>query len=91
MAAARIDQWVKAAKVPGRKLGYEKTNRQGDVTNLLKKPGISAWDEMTVPMSMREVEPGVRLIMDKTSRSDEDPDWTMQKHDEAENTAGGVE
>ena len=90
MAAARIDQWVKAAKIPGRKLGYEKTSRQGDVTNLLKKPGLSAWDEMTVPMSMREVEPGVRLIMDKTSHSDDDPDWTMQKHDDAEDTAGGV-
>jgi hypothetical protein len=77
MAAARIDRWVKEAKIPGRQLGYEKINRQGDVINLLKKPGIDAWDEFTVPISMREVEPGVRLIMDKATRISDEPEWKM--------------
>lgn len=89
MAAVRIDRWVKEAKVPGRQLGYEKANRQGDVINLLKKPGISAWDEFTVPMSMREVEPGIRLIMDKTTRTDDEPEWQMQVLKDENNQNGG--
>ncbi len=90
MASARIDRWVKEAKIPGRQLGYEKANRQGDVINLLKKPGISAWDELTVPMSMREVEPGVRLIMDKTTRTDDEPEWKMQVPKDANTGNGGA-
>ena len=43
---------------------------------LLKKPGIQAWDNFTVPMSMREVEPGVRLIMSTARSSDSGPAWT---------------
>lgn len=78
MLAARIDCWVKEAKIPGRQLGYEKVNKQGDVVNLLKKPGATMWNEFTVPMSMREVEPGVRLIMNKATRTDEEPEWQMQ-------------
>ena len=42
---------------------------------LLKKPGALAWDEFTVPMSMREVEPGVQLIMDASKHSSEPPSW----------------
>jgi hypothetical protein len=34
-------------------------------------PGIHAWDNWTVPMSMREVEPGVRLIMNTGHLSDD--------------------
>lgn len=86
MVAARIDQWVKEAKVPGRRLGYERTNEQGDVMNLLKKPGVTAWDEFTVPMSMREVEAGIRLIMDKTTRTDDAPEWEMQVRVENEDS-----
>ena len=92
MVDVRLDRWVKEAKVPGRKLGYEKANRQGDVINLLKKPGVAAWDEFTVPMSMREVEPGVRLIMDKDKRTDDDePHWEMKKKtDDAPDGNGGA-
>lgn len=74
MVGDRADRWVKEAKVPGRRLGYERRRRQGDIAPLLKKPGVAAWDELTVPMSMREVEPGVRLIMDD-SRSHDSPQW----------------
>jgi hypothetical protein len=65
MIADRCDRWNKEASKPGRHLGYETEYRQGDVVALLKKPGVRAWDEFTVPMSLREVEPGVRLVMDK--------------------------
>ena len=63
----RVDEWAKAASIGGRILGYEKKGSNKDqIVALLKRPGIQAWDDFTVPMSMREVEPGVRLIMSTT-------------------------
>jgi hypothetical protein len=76
MVAERIDRWVKEAGKPGRRLGYEPESGQGDVVALLKKPGVQRWDLLTVPMSLREVEPGVKLIMD-TSTLDEGPAWQV--------------
>jgi hypothetical protein len=78
MAAERIDKWVKESVKPGRRLGYEAMRRQGDLVGLLKKPGAAAWDEFTVPMSMREVEPGVQLIMDDAKQSGDPPGWKFR-------------
>ncbi len=75
MTADRIDRWVKEAVKAGHRLGYETARGQGDLAALLKKPGALAWDEFTVPMSMREVEPGVQLIMDDSKHSIEPPSW----------------
>ncbi len=85
MISDRADRWVKEAKKAGRRLGYEAEKRQGDVAGLLKKPGITTWDEFTVPMSMREVEPGVKLIMDSSSLP-EPPSWQIKK---SKNKDGG--
>lgn len=74
MLAERIDRWVKEATKSGRRLGYETERGEGDVFALLKKPGLQRWDELTAPMSMREVEPGVNLIMD-AAKLDEGPAW----------------
>jgi ribosomal protein L24E len=80
MVADRIDRWVKEAIKAGRRLGYETERGQGDVAALLKKPGATAWDEFTVPFSMREVEPGVRLVMDVARLSDP-PQWRARARD----------
>ena len=74
MLADRIDRWVKEATRGGRHLGYETERGQGDVFALLRKPGLQRWDELTAPMSMREVEPGVSLIMDD-AKLDDGPAW----------------
>lgn len=74
MLAERIDRWVKEATKSGRRLGYETERGEGDVFALLKKPGLQRWDELTAPMSMREVEPGVNLIMD-AAKLEEGPAW----------------
>ena len=87
MIADRADRWVKEAGKAGRRLGYETERRQGDVAALLKKPGALAWDEFTVPLSMREVEPGVKLIMD-ISTLPEPPNWKMPTTNDEE---GGEE
>lgn len=75
MARDRTDRWAKESAMGGRRLGYETERGQGDVVALLKKPGAQAWDEFTVPMSMREVEPGVQLVMDAARRTAEAPPW----------------
>lgn len=86
MIADRSDRWLKEARKTGRRLGYETERRQGDIAALLKKPGIASWDEFTVPMSMREVEPGVKLVMDVATLP-EPPEWKMKKNKDN----GGVE
>ena len=71
----RADEWAKEVGKGGRMLAYEKRGPEKDKTvALIKSPGIQAWDNWTVPMSMREVEPGVRLIMN-TSHITDDHDW----------------
>ncbi|MEX5714691.1 hypothetical protein IC615_07195 [Serratia ureilytica] len=63
------------ASMGGRILGYEKRGPEKDKTvNLIESPGLKPWNNWTVPMSMREVEPGVRLIMNKSHITD-GKDW----------------
>lgn len=81
----RADEWAKEVSVPGRTLAYEKRGAQAATTvALIKAPGIKAWDNWTVPMSMREVEPGVRLIMN-TSHIADDHDWKPRPATKDEN------
>ncbi|CAM2982640.1 DISARM system helicase DrmA [Rariglobus hedericola] len=83
MVAQRLDHWVKEANKPGRRLGYETENGQGDIVALMKKPGLHRWDIVTAPMSLREVEPGVRLIMD-TATLEDGPAWQIPVKDKPE-------
>jgi Helicase conserved C-terminal domain len=73
----RLDEWAHEAGRGGRTLAYEKRGpNRGTTVALLKKPGVQAWDNFTVPLSMREVEPGVALIMNVRKSSDTEPAWT---------------
>ncbi len=87
MISDRIDRWVREATRTGRHLTYETSREHDNATALLKKPGVLAWDVFTAPMSMREVEPGVRLIMD-LHKINETPPWKVKiqndKNDETE-------
>ena len=74
MLADRIDRWVKEATRGGRQLGYQTEWGRGDIFALLRKPGAQRWDELSAPMSMREVEPGVSLVMDDAKLED-GPAW----------------
>lgn len=72
---ARADEWAKEVSKGGRILAYERRGPEKDKTvALIKAPGLQAWDNWTVPMSMREVEPGVRLIMN-TGHIKDDHNW----------------
>lgn len=81
----RADEWAKEASKGGRILAYEKSGSEKDKTvALIKSPGVQAWDNWTVPMSMREVEPGVRLIMN-TSHITDDREWRVRPQEKEEN------
>ena len=87
----RVDEWAKEASIGGRILGYEKKGPNKDqIFALLKRPGIQAWDDFTVPMSMREVEPGVRLIMSKTRSNKDMPRWSARPLDDEDEGRKGV-
>jgi len=61
----RFDRWVNEASIGGRRLVYER--RKSDTSySLLVQPGNGPWTIWTVPTSMREVEPGARLVADDT-------------------------
>lgn len=77
MMSDRFDTWVKEAARPGRDLGYDDRGGKGSLVALLKKPGIHAWDPMTVPMSLREVEAGVNIVMDDSDLA-AGPAWQKQ-------------
>ncbi|MAL96784.1 MAG: helicase [Haliea sp.] len=80
----RADEWAKEVSKGGRILAYEKRGPDKDRTApLIKSPGVQAWDNWTVPMSMREVEPGVRLIMNVSRLSDENQ-WKPRSTDGGE-------
>ena len=73
----RVDEWVSEACKGGRTLAYEKKGSGKEtMVALLKRPGIQPWDNFTVPMSMREVEPGVCLVMNTARLGSGDPAWT---------------
>ena len=84
MVGERCDEWVNEATRGGRRLGYEAGKKrrkgEGDIAGLLKKPGLQAWDGFTVPLSLREVEPGVRLVMNPENLP-EGPPWKPRPHE----------
>lgn len=77
---SRADLWAKEAAVPGRLLVYQKYGAGPTAYALLEAPGIRPWSTWTVPMSMREVEPGVNLVMED-DRSLQDPSWRARPTD----------
>jgi hypothetical protein len=91
MIAERCDEWANEASRGGRRLGYEagKTRKkgEGDIAALLKKPGLQSWDRFTVPLSLREVEPGVRLVMNSDNLP-EGPPWKPRPHEPRQGEGG---
>jgi hypothetical protein len=92
MVGERCDEWVKEATRGGRRLGYEAGRKrkvgEDDIAALLKRPGLQPWGRFTVPLSLREVEASVRLIMNSDNLP-EGPAW-KSKPPKTQQT-GGVE
>ncbi len=74
----RIEEWVTEAGRGGRTLAYQKKGRSKDMmAPLLHRPGIKPWTNFTIPVSMREVESGVRLVMNSARFDNPGPAWTQ--------------
>lgn len=80
---SRADEWAKEAGVAGRILVYQKYGAGPTAYPLLEWPGIRPWSTWTVPTSMREVEPAVRLVMED-DRSLSDPAWQSRPTNDEE-------
>ena len=87
MIADRIDRWVREATRSGRRLSYDIYGAPDNAEALLKKPGLQNWTPFTAPTSMREVEPGVRLVMDDAKISNM-PEWRIKTRTEDKETGG---
>jgi hypothetical protein len=74
---ARADDWAKEASISGRTLVYQKRTKGGTSIQFLEEPGSDTWKMWTAPMSMREVETGVKLVMSE-GYSSNDPAWHAQ-------------
>jgi hypothetical protein len=64
----RIQTWLKTAQrvTGGSMLGY-RGRQDGKTIGLLRPPDLLAWEPFTCLTSLRDVEPTVRLILDKRS------------------------
>ena len=61
---ARLDQWNAERLVPGRRLAYDRPGGAADdVVGLLRRPEGGPWRQMTCSTSLRDVEPGIRLLL----------------------------
>jgi hypothetical protein len=79
----RGDDWADEAQIPGRQLVYSGWGAGAQSVSLMKQPGTGAWTKWTAPTSMREVEPGVSLLLDGR-RSNRDPQWKVRQKPEGE-------
>jgi len=87
MIADRVDRWVREATRSGRHLSYDIYGAPDNAESLLKKPGLQNWTIFTAPTSMREVEPGVRLVMDDAKISTM-PEWQIKTKKENKEAGG---
>jgi hypothetical protein len=61
---ARLDYWNKQRQIPGRVLAYDRlAGAADDVAGLLQRPESGPWRLMTCATSLRNVEPGIRLLL----------------------------
>jgi hypothetical protein len=61
---ARLDYWNRQRLIPGRVLAYDRPAGAADeVARLLRRPESGPWQLMTCATSLRNVEPGIRLLL----------------------------
>ncbi len=70
----RLDAWATEQKVAGRLLGYREDSK-GKVYGLLRRPDEGPWHGWTTPMSLREVEAAVTLVLRENAGRGDDAPW----------------
>ena len=59
----RLANWDQQRSTAGRRLAYSQPLRADDVAGLLHSPTEGPWRQMTCPTSLRDVEPGIPLLL----------------------------
>jgi hypothetical protein len=59
----RLRNWDQQRSIAGRRLAYTQPLRADDVAGLLHSPTEGPWRQMTCPTSLRDVEPGIPLLL----------------------------
>ncbi|MFD9959214.1 DISARM system helicase DrmA [Amycolatopsis sp. NPDC058986] len=81
----RLANWARQRNVSGRLLAYKQPRRTEDVVGLLYKPNEGRWRQMTCPTSLRDVEPGVQLLLQRVDGGrDEEPPYLPPSEPAAE-------
>ena len=86
---SRLDHWDRMRKQPATVLGYRKPYRiQDDMIGLLHEPDGGPWRAMSCPTSLREVEPGIRLILQPGPSADVTEEPAFQPRVDGPDAAG---
>ncbi|GGV41952.1 helicase [Kitasatospora herbaricolor] len=58
-----LDLWAREQRRPATRLAFDAKGKADDIVGLLHSPDSGPWKRTTCPTSLREVEPGIRLIL----------------------------
>ncbi|MFF7216898.1 DISARM system helicase DrmA [Streptomyces sp. NPDC008238] len=58
-----LDLWGRQQRRPATRLAFDAKGKADDIVGLLRSPDSGPWGPTTCPTSLREVEPGIRLIL----------------------------
>lgn len=58
-----LDLWAREQRKPATRLVYKAPKNSSDQVGLLRDPETPPWRRTTCPTSLREVEPGIRLVL----------------------------
>jgi hypothetical protein len=58
-----LDLWAQEQRRPASRLVYKAPRNSSDQVGLLRGPETPPWRRTTCPTSLREVEPGIRLVL----------------------------
>ncbi|QMU74134.1 hypothetical protein GXP74_30000 [Streptacidiphilus sp. P02-A3a] len=58
-----LDLWAREQRRPATRLVYDAKGKADDIVGLLHSPDSGQWKRTTCPTSLREVEPGIRLVL----------------------------
>lgn len=58
-----LDMWAREQRRPATRLAFDAKGKTDDIVGLLHSPDSGPWKRTTCPTSLREVEPGIRLIL----------------------------
>lgn len=70
----RLDLWSRERAKPARRLAYRAPRSSSDIVGLLHEPDGDRWQRTTCPTSLRDVEPGIRLVLLPSGADDRGPE-----------------